>query len=97
MEVEREDPAKTTETDSQVDQELTPAVHEHVVSETASENGNAPRVNEILSLMTFCPALMTSKETFLMKFMSLTFLMRMIMSFNYSIILDKTETSLALK
>ena len=54
MEVEREDPAKTTETDSQVDQELTPAVHEHVVSETADENGNAPGVNEILSLMTFC-------------------------------------------
>ena len=40
---------------------------------------------------------MKSKETFLMKLMSLTFLMRMITSFNYTIILDKTETSLALK
>lgn len=32
-----------------------------------------------------------------MKHVSLTFLMRMITSFNYSIILDKTETSLAIK
>ena len=32
-----------------------------------------------------------------MKLMSLTFLMRMIKSFNYTIILDKTEMSLALK
>ena len=32
-----------------------------------------------------------------MKHVSLTFLTRMITSFNYSIILDKTETSLAIK
>ena len=51
MEVEREDPVSATETDSQVDQELTPAVRECVVSETANENGNAQDVNEILSLM----------------------------------------------
>ena len=94
MEVEREDPVNTTETDSQVDQELTPAVHERVVCETANENGNAQEGNEILSLIF---ALMTSKEMFLMKLMSLTFLMRMIKSFNYTIILDKTEMSLALK
>ena len=51
MEVEREDPVSATETDSQVDQELTPAVRECVVGETANENGNAQDVNEILSLM----------------------------------------------
>lgn len=51
MEVEREDPVSATETDSQVDQELTPAVRERVVGETANENGNAQDVNEILSLM----------------------------------------------
>lgn len=55
MEVEREDPVSATETDSQVDQELTPAVRERVVGETANENGNAQDVNEILSLRNICP------------------------------------------
>ena len=48
MEEEREDPVSATETDSQVDQELTPAVRECVVGETANENENAQDVNEIL-------------------------------------------------
>ena len=48
MEVEREDPVSPTETDSQVDQELTPAVRERVLVDTANENVNAEDVNEIL-------------------------------------------------
>ena len=55
MDVEREDLASATETDSQVDQGLTPAVHECALGETANENGNAEEVNEILSLMNLCP------------------------------------------
>ena len=55
MEVEREDPVSATETDSQVHQEMTPAVRERVVVDTANENVNAEDVNEILSLISICP------------------------------------------